>query len=202
MAGARTEAVFNKPSKPELVQIILNTEANLGSQIAKLTTEVKNLLDHSKKLEADVTIVRNVNNKLVERVVSTERQCWENAQYSRRDTLEVVGIPMSVRDNVLEQKVCDVIQEIGVDICDRDIQACHRRKDKDQTNVKFTNRKNCLRTLRVKRQLKGLDPSAVNLPEGIKIFINESLCPYYRGLWNKCKKLRDKQKAYQYYTIN
>ena len=62
----------------------------------------------------------------------------------------------SVRDNVLEQKVCDVIQEIGVDICDRDIQACHRLKDKDQTIVKFTNRKDCLQILMVKRQLKGL----------------------------------------------
>ena len=78
-----------------------------------------------------MAIVKNVNNKLVERVVATERQCWENAQYSRRDTLEVVGIPMSVRDNVLEQKVCDVIHEIGVDICDRDIQACHRLKNRD-----------------------------------------------------------------------
>ena len=62
MAGAHTEAVLKKLSKPELVQIILDTEANFGSQIAKLTTEVKNLLDHSKKLEADVAIVRNVNN--------------------------------------------------------------------------------------------------------------------------------------------
>ena len=86
---------------------------------------------------------------------------------------------MSVRDNALEQKVCDVIQEIGVDICYLDIQACHRLKDKDRTIVKFTNRKDCLRILRVKRQLKGLDPSAVDLPEGTKIFINESLCPYY-----------------------
>ena len=57
MAGTHTEAVLNKLSKPDLVQIILNTEANLGSQIAKLTTEVKDLLDHSKKLEADVAIV-------------------------------------------------------------------------------------------------------------------------------------------------
>ena len=71
MAGAHTEAVLNKLSKPELVQTILNTEANLGSQIAKLTTEVKDLLAHSKKLEADVAIVRNVNSKLVERVVAT-----------------------------------------------------------------------------------------------------------------------------------
>ena len=95
---------------------------------------------------------------------------------------------MSVRDNVLEQKVCDVIQEIGVDICDRDIQTCHRLKDKDRAIVKFTNRKDCLQILRVKRQLKGLDPAAVDFPEGTKIFINESLYLYYRGIWNKCKK--------------
>ena len=38
MAGTHTEAVLNKLSKPELVQIILNTEANLGLQIAKPTT--------------------------------------------------------------------------------------------------------------------------------------------------------------------
>ena len=171
MAGTHIVAVLNKLSKPDLVQIILNTEANLGSQIAELTTEAKVLLDHSKTLEVDVAIVRNVNSKLVERVAATERQCWVKAQYSRRDTLEVVGIPMSVRDNVLEQKACDVIQEIGVDICDRDIQACHRLKDKDQTIVKFTNRKDCLRILRGKRQLKGLDPAAVDLPEGKKILL-------------------------------
>ena len=92
IAGAHTEAVLKKLSKPELVQIILNTEANLGSQIAKLTTEVKNLLDHSKKLEADVAIVKNINNKLVESIVATERQCWKDTQYSRRDALEVVEI--------------------------------------------------------------------------------------------------------------
>ena len=70
--------------------------------------------------------------------------------------MEVAGIPMSVRDNVLEQKVCYVIQGIGVDICDRDIQACYRLRDKDRTIVKFTNRKDCLQILMVKRQLKGL----------------------------------------------
>ena len=42
----------------------------------------------------------------------------------------------------------------------------------------------------------------MELPEGTKIFVDESLCPYYRGILNKCKKLRDKQKVHQYYTIN
>ena len=90
-----------------------------------------------------------------------------------------------------------MFQEMGVDVCDRDNQACHRLNDKDQTIDKFTNRKNCLRILRVKRQLKGLRPATVDLPEEI----NESLCSYYRWICNKCKKLRDKQKVHQYYTM-
>ena len=109
---------------------------------------------------------------------------------------------MSIRDNVLEQMVCAVFQEIGVDICDRDIQACHSLEDKDRTIITFTNRKDCLRILRIKTQFKDLDAAAVDLPEGTKIYVSESLCSYYRGIWSKCKKLRDKQKVHQYYAIN
>ena len=78
----------------------------------------------------------------------------------------------------------------------------NRLKDKNQTMVKFTNRKDCLWILKIKRQLNDLDPATVDLPERTKIFFNESLWPYYRGIWNKCKKLRGKQKVHQYYTIN
>ena len=58
----------------ELVQRILNTEVNLGSRIAKLTTEAKDLLAHSKKLEANVAIARNVNCEFTEEAVAAERQ--------------------------------------------------------------------------------------------------------------------------------
>ena len=46
MAGA--PAVLNKPRNLDLAQLILNTEANLGSQIAKKATKVKDLLPNSK----------------------------------------------------------------------------------------------------------------------------------------------------------
>ena len=141
---ARTEAALKKISKPDHVRLMLNTEVNLGLQIAKLTTEVKDMLAHSKKLDADFAIVSNVNNNLVEIVVATKCQCWVNAQHLRRDMLEVVGVLTSVRDNFLERKVCDVFQEISVDICDRDIQACHCLKDKDEAIFKFTYTKDCL----------------------------------------------------------
>ena len=59
-------------------------------------------------------------------VVKTERHCWANdAQYSRRDTIEVIGIPSSIRDQDLEDKVSNIFGEIGVNVNERDMQACH-----------------------------------------------------------------------------
>ena len=143
MAGALTEAILNKFSKPNL--------GILGSQIVKLSTEVKDLLANSKKLDADVASVRNVNSKLTGRFAATECQIRENAKYWRWDKLKVVGIPTATTKNVLEQKVCDTFQEIGVDLSDREIQVCHRVKDNDQTIVQFINKKDFLQILRVKR---------------------------------------------------
>ena len=68
--------------------------------------------------------------------------------------------------------------------------------------VKFVNRKDCTNILKVKKELKHLDQSKLSFSEGTKISINKSLCPYYRGIWNKCKKLRANQKLHQFCTIN
>ena len=113
MSGTNTEAVLNKFTKLELIQLLLKTEATLGSQISDLPKEIKDTLTHSKKMEADIVVVKIVNDRLVERIVKTERQCWENAQYSRRETLEIVGIPGSIDKSVLEETVRGIFGKIG-----------------------------------------------------------------------------------------
>ena len=122
-----------------------------------------------------------------------------NVQYSRRECLEVVGIPTSVKDDALEDKMLNVFWEYGVEIGQRDIQACHRMKN-NQTVVKFSSKKDYLQILRVKKQLK--DFHRRNFPDCTKIFVNESICPYYKGLWNKCKAIKNENKLHQFYTIN
>ena len=72
MSGTHTEAVLNKLTKPELVQLILKTEATPGSQITDLSNEIKDTFTHLKKLEADIAVVRTANYRLVERVVKTK----------------------------------------------------------------------------------------------------------------------------------
>ena len=76
MRGAHAEAMLNKLTKPELVQLLLKNEVFLDSQITDLSKKIKHSLTHLKRLEADVAVVRTVNDRLVERIVKTERQCW------------------------------------------------------------------------------------------------------------------------------
>ena len=109
--------------------------------------------------------------------------------------------PTSVKDDVLEEKVCGIFYELGVGIGQRDIQACHQIKN-NRTILKLSNRKDCLQVLRAKKRLKDLYGTTLNLPSDTKIFINESLCGYYRGLWNKCKRLKGDKKIHQVYTNN
>ena len=69
MATTHTETVLSTLSKFELLQLVLQTEASLASQVTNLTTEVKDLLGYFKKLEANLAVTANVNSKLSESVV-------------------------------------------------------------------------------------------------------------------------------------
>ena len=174
MPPTHTKAVLNNLIKSEMVQLILKTEASLASQITNLTTEVKDLLGYFKKLKEVLPATKNVNIILTERVVQTERQSLANSQLSRRDIIEVIGMPSSIKGQDLEDKVRNNFGEIDVNINEWDIQTCHRLREKDEAIVKFVNKKDCTNILRVKKDLKHLVPSKLSFPEETKIFFNES----------------------------
>ena len=95
-----------------------------------------------------------------------------------------------------------VFKKFVVEIDERDAQVCHHLKEKERTIVRFVNRKDFVQIRRVKKDFKSLEPTELDFPENTNFFINESLCPYYRGIWNECKKLRGIQKIHQFYTIS
>ena len=73
----------------------------------------------------DLVVTKRVTSELCKRVVTMERQCWANAQYSRRECLEVVGIPRQVDDKNLETKMLSIFQKIGCIIDPNFIDNCH-----------------------------------------------------------------------------
>ena len=51
-----------------------------------------------------------MNSLLSDRLTNMERQCWANALYSRRECLDVIGIPSEVDADVLKEKVLKIFR--------------------------------------------------------------------------------------------
>ena len=107
----------------------------------------------------------NVNNFLLIRLTTLERQCWANAQYSRRKCLDIVGIPHQVSGNVLEEKISKIFGKLASNISSDRIEACHRvGSTTDTVIVKFSKRKDCQHVWSVKNDLKKLTKEDFELP--------------------------------------
>ena len=99
IAMVHMEATLKGLNKPDLIKLVLQLESEMNFDIKELASEIRDLVPQMKKVEADVVIVKNVNEKLVNQLIETEQQCWANAQYSRRECLEVVRIPTPIHNN-------------------------------------------------------------------------------------------------------
>ena len=188
--AALTEESLNKLSKTDLVALAVNLQdkmetmkRNLNEKVSNLTEEVQKLNTNFELLKSDFSGTRIENNSI------NERQCWANAQYSIRECLEITGIPSSVSDKDLEEVVCKAITKAGVDINADDIEVCRRVGNKGQTIIKFGKRKVSRHVLSVRKDLNKVKMSNIDLTGQSTLYINQSLCPYYRMLWFKTKTL-------------
>ena len=73
----------------------------MKKDIFDLKNNLSGLMSDFSKLEAYIQVSRNENSKLSERLVTMERRCYANKQYSRKECLEISGIAASVAGNDL-----------------------------------------------------------------------------------------------------
>ena len=105
------------------------------------------------------------NSELCKGMVTMKRQCWSNAQYSRRECLEVVEIPRDVDDKNLETEVLSIFIKIGCTIGPTFINDCYRLgKSNDRVIVKFTFRMDWKQILKVSKYLRDLNIEDLDLP--------------------------------------
>ena len=89
--------------------------------------------------------LNNVVSEMSLKIVDLESKCNSLEQYGRRNNLEISGIPDSVDQTDLEDKVVEIFDKIGVDLSNDEIEACHRigkSKDNSKTTIiRLVNRK-------------------------------------------------------------
>ena len=101
MSGVYAEETSRALNKNQIIDLLFKSQEQTNTTIASLTAEIKRLNENFQKLESDVSVVKNVNNILSKQMSSIQRQCWKNAQYSRREFFELVGLPSSIEDKDL-----------------------------------------------------------------------------------------------------
>ena len=191
-----THQTSMKMNKDILAGMVLDYKERFDSTLSAITDELKELKTDFRKLESDLAISRNVNDKLTKQLILDERKCWANEQYSRRECLEISGIPKSIQDDDLEDCVTKIFNECDRPVDPANIEACHRLKWKAMSKtviINLSKRKDVFNILQRKKKLKSVDITKVGLPQGSLVFINQILCSYYKYLWSLCKRLHSKK---------
>ena len=65
-------------------------------------------------------------NVLENKILTSESEHNSLEQYGRHNNIEITGIPDSIPDQNLEEKVVDILNEISVNVSPKDTEGCHR----------------------------------------------------------------------------
>ena len=91
-------------------------------------------------MESQLAISMSVNEVFQNGIISLERRCWKNKQYSQWGCIEIVGIPSSTNDT----KVCELTETAtGISITPASLEASHclPADQNDKLIIKFSRRK-------------------------------------------------------------
>ena len=72
---------LDKLRKQDLIPIVLPLQSKLEDKDNTVLDEVRKLNDSISKLYAELAVAKNINNLLVTRLSTLDRQCSANAQY-------------------------------------------------------------------------------------------------------------------------
>ena len=148
-----TRAALEKLNKEELISLFAENDDKLNSNMANLTNQLAEVNKTLERMESQLEISKTINNTLENHITTLEKQCSRNEQYSRRECIDIVGIP----DSTNEIKACELIGKVtGINVNQDCLESCHPLPSdkKNKIIVKFSRRKDSESVLRNKNKNK------------------------------------------------
>ena len=169
------ERKFENTNK-RLEELNDHLKTNIVDQMNESIMSIKDTIIDT--LKEDNARLRNKVELLEKKLTEVEISCNKLEQYTRRNNIEIQGIPLRIPDEKLEEKVIDVFGAINIAITKNDVEDCHRLgKSLKNTIVQFANRKHCNAILSKKF-------------ETCENYVSENLTPYNQHLAWKCRELK------------
>lgn len=164
------------------------------SELKKTLSDVKNVNQEMKK----------ENNRLTNEVKTLRHELTELQQYSRRNNLEIKGIPPAPSENLISV-MTSICHLLSTEFDESDVEAIHRvpSKNKDEPNiiVKFASRK-VRDSILKKAKKQRLNTTLLSFDDHENpVFINEHLCPAIKILLGKARKAK-KEKQWKHTWVS
>ncbi|XP_054287896.1 uncharacterized protein LOC129003623 [Macrosteles quadrilineatus] len=177
----------------------LNFVSNMMDDSNKLMTEIKGELATLKKENDDL---RKENATLTVEVTSLKDRVRSLEQYSRKNNVEISGIPQTPNEDVVKL-VKDVGAALGIDIQEGDISIAHRvpsfKKERTQPLIvqfsRRTSRETLLKSFREKKTMTAKEIHAAFPARSV--YVNEHLSPENKQFLSKLKE-KCKEVGYKY----
>ena len=122
----RTRSQLQNLSKEELIEELISVE-DISSKPSDLRSHFHDFLRWCEILNSELTVSKNCNSLLAERIVQLGRNAVSNAQYHRCESLDIYPVPVFIGDDVLKNDVCRALSLTGHEVKPDDLQACQKK---------------------------------------------------------------------------
>ena len=152
-----TEASLQKMSKDNIIILALDYQDKFNSTLVNINKDIGELKYKFEKLESELAVSKSVISNLFKIIITLERQCCANNQYSRRECLEISGIPESIENKDLENLTLQIFEKIDISVDAGNIEDCQQVKTQRSKKViiKLSRRKDANKIRSEKKKLKG-----------------------------------------------
>lgn len=170
---------------------VIESQKFLNKEHEEMAIQVKAIQAENQILHNSMAAAQATIADLKVRQVASE-------QYSRRHHLEIYNVATYPNENLFKI-TCKIASILGVEMSAADIEVVHRKPSRSATNnhpiiIEFGSRhmRNTLFDARYRQNVKNKDIFGGN--DDSRIFINESLSPFYKNLLWRAKKVAIEKK--------
>ena len=191
---------------------VINGNKEFGEKLGVIEAKFDDLKKENETLQNKVMIAEKTSTtfssnreKLNDRIIRMERNMHRLEKYSRCEYTEIAGVPSSITNDLLEEHVIIIFEKLGVVMEAMGIVACHRIGETGRAIVKLHNSKDAQNVLEENHKLRSInlyDDDNTDTNNKRKIFINQSLCPYYRKLYGMVKDLNNEGLINSFWIVN
>ena len=157
---AYTESALSKLNKDDLICTALDMKktqnsilSDMKNKLFDMKNELSELRKNYNKLEADLKVSKSVTEAIKNHIIVLEHKCWSNEQYSRRECLEISGIPSDTEAGELQETALKVFEKFDVDVDPKNVEDCHWLKTRNSDN-QIIKKKRCRQNTSIKKRVE------------------------------------------------